>query len=479
LVVGSLSPARWRGGLVLVGSVIAIYWLQPSTPLRNWDFWLPTASLLLTVWVWATTRGPATDRSGSITNLLGVLLLVATIIVIAVTRYLGPVCCLTASRPPGLERVLMVMGGGAVLALVSYRLTFANRSQKVLVIGTILALLLLFIILKHEILTTWVSAQLHRLTGQTASLAQPTDLPWLGLSYLAFRLLHVLRDHQSGRLPQVNLLEFANYVLFFPAIVAGPIDRLPRFTQDMRKEWHTASSQIAEAHFTRDWNRYIEGGQRLLSGLFKKFALADTLALISLSNQNAPQVSSTFWMWVLLYAYSLRIYLDFSGYTDIAIGLGILLGIRLPENFDRPYLQQNLTAFWNSWHITLAQWFRAYLFNPLTRSLRSQTANRLPAWSIIFIGQFSTMAVIGLWHGLTWNFLIWGAWHGIGLFMHNRWVALVQPRLPDLSGRIVIQRIMRFAGWLLTFNYIALGWVWFALSSPAFAVKVFQKLFGG
>ena len=113
-------------------------------------------------------------------------------------------------------------------------------------------------------------------------------------------------------------------------------------------------------------------------------------------------------MAVLLYAYAWRLYLDFSGYTDIAIGLGRLFGVRLPENFERPYLKPNLTTFWNSWHITLAQWFRAYFFNQLTRALRSRP-RPLPAALIILIGQVGTMLLIGLWHGVTWNFVAWGA----------------------------------------------------------------------
>ena len=116
------------------------------------------------------------------------------------------------------------------------------------------------------------------------------------------------------------------------------------------------------------------GGKRIIIGIFSKFVLADGLALIALNNINSRQVNSTGWLWVMLYAYAFRIFFDFSGYTDIAIGMGQLLGIQLPENFEKPYLKQNLTLFWNSWHITLAQWFRAYFFNPLTRALRANSA---------------------------------------------------------------------------------------------------------
>jgi alginate O-acetyltransferase complex protein AlgI len=211
-------------------------------------------------------------------------------------------------------------------------------------------------------------------------------------------------------------------------------------------------------------------------GIFKKFVLADSLALFALSTQNAPQVTNRFWAWVLLYAYSLRVYFDFAGYTDIALGLAKWMGIHLPENFTAPYLKANLTSFWNSWHITLAQWFRAYFFNPVTRGLRSRS-QRLPVWMVILVGQTGTMLLIGLWHGITWNFALWGLWHAAGLFVHNRWSEWMRPRLPDLEGRPAIRRILSFIGWALTFHYVTLGWVWFALPDIHLSVGMFQKLF--
>jgi D-alanyl-lipoteichoic acid acyltransferase DltB (MBOAT superfamily) len=210
-------------------------------------------------------------------------------------------------------------------------------------------------------------------------------------------------------------------------------------------------------------------------GIFKKFAVADTLALIALNGVNAGQVNGTGWMWVLLYAYAFRIYFDFSGYTDIAIGLAQLLGVKLPENFDRPYLKQNLTTFWNSWHITLSQWFRAYYFNPVTRALRSR--NWTPI-AIIAFTQFTTMLLIGLWHGVTWNFVAWGVWHGVGLFIHNRWADFTKPRATMLDNRPTLKRVAAWGGVLLTFHYVALGWIWFALPDIGLAANVMKTLFG-
>ncbi|MBN2147193.1 MAG: MBOAT family protein, partial [Anaerolineales bacterium] len=237
------------------------------------------------------------------------------------------------------------------------------------------------------------------------------------------------------------------------------------FAQDLRQPYRISPNDL--------W----QGGQRILTGIFRKFVLADTLALVALNATNAAQIQSAGWLWVLLYAYALRIYLDFSGYTDIAIGLGRLLGFHLPENFEHPYRKQNLTLFWNSWHITLAQWFRAYYFNPLTRALRTGR-RRLSLPLIILIGQITTMLLIGLWHGFTWNFAIWGLWHGLGLFAHNRWSEFVRPHLAGAEHPSHLQRILQISGILLTFHYVTLGWVWFALPSVDLSLKTLLGLFG-
>jgi D-alanyl-lipoteichoic acid acyltransferase DltB (MBOAT superfamily) len=319
--------------------------------------------------------------------------------------------------------------------------------------------------LKSEPLARTASAALRTATRQDASLASALDLRWLGYSYLAFRLLHVLRDAQEKKRYPASLPEFLSYALFFPAYTSGPIDRLPRFLTDLRQE------QLEQRQNLQS------GGLRLLQGAVKKYVLADTLALFSLNAANALQVSSPWWMWLLLYAYALRLYLDFSGYTDIAIGLGRFFGIRLPENFNAPYLKTNLTSFWNAWHITLAQWFRAYFFNPLTRWLRTRPA-KPPIWTIILVGQVVVMLLIGLWHGLTWNFALWGLWHAAGLFVHNRWSEWQRARGWSAPTEPWKQRMLAAGGWLLTFNFASLGWVWFALPDMQSSLHVLQVLLG-
>jgi alginate O-acetyltransferase complex protein AlgI len=461
-----LHLIRW---LLLAGSVLAIYWMQPSMPVRYMDFWLPTATLGLAVLVWAAVgekheaheRDEKREKGLERENGWVAVTLAGLVLLIGVMRYLpAAACCLTPTRPPDLWKIL---AAAAVLGLAAFGLFRASPSRRS--IPGIFTLLLIgaFIVLKTEPLAQAAAAGLRALSGQSTRLASALDIRWLGFSYVAFRLIHALRDRLSGRLPDLSLGEFITYIIFFPAFTAGPIDRVQRFTQDLRRLEPLDIST---------------GGQRILLGVFKKFALADSLALIALNAAHVDQVKSGLWLWVLLYAYALRLYFDFSGYTDIALGLGKLMGFNLPENFERPYLKPNLTAFWNSWHITLAQWFRAYFFNPLTRAMRSGQ-RKYPLWLVVLAGQLGTMLLIGLWHGITWNFAAWGLWHGLGLFIHGRWTEATRSRLAPLAARPRLQRPLSLAGTLLTFHFVVLGWVWFALPSMELSWKAFVKLFGG
>lgn len=480
LLFGALTLAltfirhRWRGEWLMALSILALYWLQPSTPIRHLDFWLPTASVAIVVVVWALTSPPATGaspdrdprksagasvmRSGKGVGPFAILTLL--ILAIGLTRYLPFDFYFVPTRPPNIWQLLITIPLITFVVFIASR--FGPKHSGLIHFGWF-ALIGLFIILKTEPLAQLASAGLRSLSGQDPAQASALDIRWLGFSYIAFRLLHVLRDRITGRLPTLTLTEFVTYALFFPALAAGPIDRAERFIKDLRQPFALAAPDV------------LDGGTRLALGLFKKFALADTLALIALDATKATQLNSTLWAWVSLYAYAFRIYFDFSGYTDIAIGLGRLAGIKLPENFDRPYLKPNLTTFWNSWHITLAQWFRAYFFNPVTRALRSRPLS--PA-VIILIGQVGTMLLIGLWHGVTWNFVVWGAWHALGLFIHNRWADFMKPRAAVFENRPWLKRAAPIVGIWLTFHYVALGWVWFALPSIELATRVFGKLFG-
>ncbi len=457
ILVGVLTRGAPRTYSLLALSALAVYWFQPVVPLRSFDFWFPSLSLALVVLVWFIISGPGAWKTKQ--NLSGLFIILGIVTLVDLSRYLLPAPILTATTPPQFIQYIAFLA--AITLLILTFTFFARRSLLALSIAAAL-LIAILVVLKSPALSLQASSLLRELTNRPTETASALDLRWLGISYIAFRLIHVLRDKQTGRLPELSLPEFATYVVFFPSLSAGPIDRAERFVKDLRNE------------FILTQNETLIAGQRIAIGLFKKFVIADTLALIALNDALATQVNSSGWMWIHLYAYTLQIYFDFSGYTDVAIGIARLVGIKLPENFLAPYAKPNLTQFWNSWHITLTQWIRSYFFNPFNRWIRGYKS--LPAWTMILLGQLATMILIGLWHGVTWNFILWGAWHGLGLFLQNRWSDFTKTRFNSTNPRL--QTALQVGGILLTFHFVALGWVFFALSDPSLSQTVFTKLFG-
>jgi len=456
-VLGAIRGEKWRLWGLFLFSMVMLFWLQPATPLRYADFWLPTMMIFIVILSWLTTQQAAPFDAQE--NVHALIMVGGFLLLISLSRWTGLGVYLTATRPPGLNTILVAL----VAASLTFALVLVIRSGRWINVTLFLMLMGLFIILKTDVFVTFAARLARTWIGQSPALAAPADLNWLGISYVTFRLMHTLRDQRAGRLPSMTLREYATYVLFFPAIVAGPIDRAERFLGDLRQP------------VSRDAQHFFEGGKRLMVGMFKKYILAAILGVFALRADLLPGISSAMWIWVLVYAYAFQLFLDFSGYTDVAVGLGLLAGVRLPENFNQPYRKSNLTAFWNSWHITLAQWFRAYFFNPLTRALRRRRS--VPTWAIILIGQAGTMVLIGLWHGVTWNFLIWGAWHALGLFFHNRWVDLTR-RFPGRLDAFLSTRFNTWLGVALTFHFVSLGWLWFALPSPALAWTTLLRMMG-
>jgi D-alanyl-lipoteichoic acid acyltransferase DltB (MBOAT superfamily) len=459
LLVGVLVRGTLRTYLLLALSVLAVYWFQPVIPIRSFDFWLPSLSLALVILVWLIVSQTESWRSRE--NLYGLLIIIGLMIILDLSRYFLPDPLFTATIPPNFFFFLAFV---IILSVVILLITRLSRAYQWISSFVIVLLILILVILKSPALALQASIFLGEFTNRSAENALSSDLRWLGFSYIAFRLIHILRDKPTGRLPDLTLPEFATYVVFFPSLSAGPIDRAERFVQDLRKDFALTQDETLIA------------GQRLAIGLFKKFVIADTLALMALNDALATQVRTTGWMWIVLYAYTFQIYFDFSGYTDIAIGIARLVGVKLPENFSAPYSKPNLTQFWNNWHMTLTQWFRAYFFNPFNRWMRGLRS--IPTWILILLGQLATMLLIGLWHGITLNFVLWGAWHGIGLFLQNRWSDFVRVRFPNLSQNTRLQSALQFGGILLTFHFVALGWVFFALSELSLSQIVFMKLFG-
>src|SRR5690606_17145929 len=245
LLYGALLPARWRGWALLVVSVIAVYALQPALPIRYSGFILPTVMLLLIVASWWTVRekaetqpdDQATFRRLDLTrdDLTTLIVIIILIIAVSFLRFIHADYRLVASTPPPPETVivsLVVVGIlGAAIAIASRRVTI---NQKQLLTAMILLIVAFFVVFKTEPLATELSRILRSQSGQNTSLASMIDLGWVGFSYAAFRLIHTLRDKQTGILPALTLREYMTYVIFFPAFTAGPIDRAARFIVDYR-----------------------------------------------------------------------------------------------------------------------------------------------------------------------------------------------------------------------------------------------------
>ena len=472
LVYNFVLPARFRQWGLMIASILAIYWLQPNLAIPFLDYALPTITIIVTVIGWYLTRQPAENSDAekaktsgiSRANLITFGVTVAVVLGVSATRYLAPELRLTG-RPPDTWLVAIVLG---VLAVVTWGAVKATgQSKRWLPIGMI-AIIVIFVVTKSEFLATEFSRFLRGTAGRDVSLASAVDIGWLGFSYVAFRVIHTLRDRQTGTLPDLDLREYLTYVIFFPSFTAGPIDRAERFIKDFR-----ALPEMKGI----DSDRVVIGATRIVIGMFKKFVIADMLAIIALNVSSANQAMSTPALWILLYGYAFRLFFDFSGYSDIAIGVGILFGVQLPENFDRPYLKNNIQSFWQSWHMSLSNWVRFYIFSPFSRNLLRRKP-KPPTWQIMFICHMTTMIVIGLWHGITIPFVVWGAWHGIGLFTHKMWTDRTRKWYMSLKEKPRTKQAWTVAGWFLTFHFVVLGWVWFALPDINTAFSVFIRLFG-
>ncbi len=275
-----------------------------------------------------------------------------------------------------------------------------------------------------------------------ASFGWTVDFPLLdvalpmGISFYTFQTMSYTIDVYRGATPERNLINFALFVSCFPQLVAGPIvragDLLPQLRDDRRFDGVDVSAGVF----------------RIFRGLFKKMVVADALAVYVDAVFADPSAYAGVGAWIGMYAYAFQIYMDFSGYTDVAIGVGHMLGLRFPENFDSPYLAVSPSDFWRRWHITLSTWLRDYLYIPLggSRGGPNRTVRNL----------MITMALGGLWHGAAWTFVAWGVFHGLLLtgerllFGSNRRAA---------SGEAPIVR--RVVAILVMFHLTCLGWLLF------------------
>jgi alginate O-acetyltransferase complex protein AlgI len=264
-------------------------------------------------------------------------------------------------------------------------------------------------------------------------------LPPLGISFFVFEFVHYLVEVYRGGEPIRRPADFALFSVFFPSLVAGPIKRYRQFIPSLHEG-------VARAGFAD----VAAGAQRIALGFFKKVVLADNLTLVI--NHYAWDFANLAPLeaWGLFAAIAARILFDFSGYSDIAIGLARMMGVALPENFHWPYVATNLQDFWQRWHISLSSWIRDYVYIPLGGN-RHGAVRKLLNGLIAF-------TLCGIWHGPAWNFALWGLWHGLGLAVQSSYQAALGP-----VGRGIawIFDFLPFLSWLLTILFVGFGWLLF------------------
>jgi alginate O-acetyltransferase complex protein AlgI len=276
----------------------------------------------------------------------------------------------------------------------------------------------------------------------------------LSLSFYCFQSLTYTIDlyrKDDDAVATRNLFAYLGSALFFPVLVAGPILRLHNFLKQLLAPPTLTNSQAGRALLL------------IGIGLVKKLLIADFLGQNLVGRIfDTPALYSGAEVLVGVYGYALQLFFDFSGYTDIAIGVGLLLGLTLPENFRQPYLSVNVMEFWRRWHITFSEWLRDYLMDSLPQRRRQ--------WPLLSYSYsvMVTMMLGGLWHGLSWTFLIWGGLHGGALAAVRLWKQARKGKKPTAWGKV--------AATLLTFNFVCFTWIFFNASSLGNAMTILQRI---
>jgi alginate O-acetyltransferase complex protein AlgI len=394
--------------LVFFVVVFTVYWLLPSQSARLG--WLLAAS----IYFYASWNH-----------------WLAALIVVSTTGDYWIARLLEASDSPHRRRALLAVSIGANLGLLAY-FKYAN----------------FFLRSVEEAL---------RAAGAEASLPVLSVILPIGISFYTFEAISYVTEVYRRRVPaEKSLSHLLLFVTFFPHLVAGPIVRPWHFLPQLRRPKHW------------DWMRLQLGLQYFLLGLFKKLAIADRMSLFADPVFANPAQYGSAATWAAVLAYSLQIYCDFSGYSDMAVGLAHTLGYKLPRNFDVPYSSMNVSEFWRRWHISLSTWLRDYLFIPLGGS---RTERRWQTTRNLMV----TMTLGGLWHGAAANFIAWGFLHGSLLVLHRR-VQELSERWPHL-GAALDSIPGRGLSFLVTFTCVSLAWVFFRSSSLADAGIVWSHLF--
>ncbi len=301
--------------------------------------------------------------------------------------------------------------------------------------------------------TNWVLSTLAGFTLLPAD--TQLDLPMLiGISFFTFQSMSYIIDVYRRQMPATrSLTDFAFFVSFFPTLLAGPILRARTFLPQLRQPIHITHQMMGS------------GTWFIIMGLFKKCIISDYISQNFVSRIfDNPALYSGLENLLGVYGYALQLYCDFSGYSDMAIGIALWMGFSLPPNFRAPYKSDSITDFWRRWHISLSSWLRDYLYI-------SMGGNRCSRWRMYF-NQFMTMLLGGLWHGASWNFVIWGSVHGVALCLHKAWQQLLgHDKHYHPTG---LRRVLAV---VLTFHLVCFSWLFFAGSSFESSAAMLTQIF--
>ena len=278
-------------------------------------------------------------------------------------------------------------------------------------------------------------------------LALPHIVLPLGISFFTFTQIAYLVDVARGKAREPSLVNYALFVSFFPHLLAGPI----LHHSEMMPQFASPSNKRPQAF-------HLAAGLFLLAiGLVKKVCLADPLAPVVAAGFDHPEAISAVTAWLAVLAYTLQIYFDFSGYTDMALGAARMFNIQMPVNFDSPYHATNIREFWQRWHMTLSRFLREYLYIPLGGNRYGEGRTAVNVMATFLLG--------GFWHGAAWTFVAWGALHGGALICLRAW-ARTRFHLP------------RVFGWAITFLFVAVSWVFFRATSLPYAIAMLRAMAG-
>lgn len=274
----------------------------------------------------------------------------------------------------------------------------------------------------------------------------------LGISFFTFEFIHYLIEIYYRHIGEHTAEEFFSFAFFFPTLASGPIKRFQTFTESLRER----------LVFSKPF--FISGIIYIIGGYLQKYLVADSLVSRTVYLAT-PSIAPTGGALLTgLFLYSVRLYFDFAGLSNIAIGSALLFGIKVPINFSYPFFKSDLAAFWRSWHMSLTSWIRDYIYMPLVFRYRNSKA-------AIIGGLIMTMALVGMWHGASWNFLVFGMYHGLGL-------AFLQVMRGFKRRKLLPAKLSFAMGMLFTFIYVSMGWGFFVTHSLSDSILLYSRIFG-